>query len=184
MTQRQRSLLLAALLGLFALLRVCQPAAGSQPGRETVPAAHGPGQKPACEPGYTLVEETCYKEVVRKVCRVVPEVKKVSKWVYETRDEHYCLPTCPGLLCHRTHEKPCDGCPPGTAHPGCGKPACRRVLVKKEVTIDCPGYKRVVEDVVERVPYTVWRKVPCGASLGWLRAQEQPDVPPRMEPRK
>ena len=31
-----------------------------------------------CEPGYKIVEEVCYKEVCTKVCKVVPETKKIT----------------------------------------------------------------------------------------------------------
>jgi hypothetical protein len=102
----------------------------------------------ACEPGYTIVEEICYKEVIRKVCKAVPETKK--KTVYSCKEEDFCVPKCRGL-CHGHGGDDC----------GCATPRTRRVLVKKEVTEECPSVKWVVEKVVEVVPYKVYRKVPC-----------------------
>lgn len=121
-------------------------------------AAHAadPPDKPVCEPGYTLVEEIQYREVVRKVCRLVPETKKVPRTVYEVKVVDYCQQKCPNPLACLKHkgEPACCG--------DCGKPRTRKVLVKKEVVDECPGYKCVVEEVVERVPCVVYRKVRCG----------------------
>lgn len=89
---------------------------------------------PPCEPGYRWAEEVRYKEAVRYVCKTVPDVKKVTKTVYSTKDDPFCLP-------------------------GSG-PHPRKILVKTEVTTEEPTTKRVVEKVVELVPYTVKTKVP------------------------
>ena len=73
--------------------------------------AHGPHHaKPACEPGYTIVEEVCYKEVVTKVCKVVPDVKKTVKWVYDCKPEDFCLPKCSCPLHGLKKHHGCETC--------------------------------------------------------------------------
>ena len=104
------------------------------------PVPPPPGVKPPCEPGYTLVEEIQYQQVVRKVCKMVPDVKKVRKTVYETKEEDFCLSKKPNT---------------------CGKPQTRKILIKKEIVEEVPTYRQVVESVVEVVPVKVYRKVPC-----------------------
>ena len=128
---RLRYLALAALFGFAGL-----PSAAERP--------------PACEPGCVLVEEVVWQEVVRKVCKAVPDVKKQRKTVYDVKEESYCLPACPSPF----------GC---GARGGAAQaaPRTRRILVKKEVVVEEPTVKYVVEDVVERVPCKVWRQVPC-----------------------
>jgi hypothetical protein len=128
--------------------------------------ADPPGGKPGCEPGYVWVEETCYREVVTKCCKLVPDVKKVTRYVYDIKEEDFCLTKCRCPVCCKAKghcaEQPC---------PECGKPRCKKRLVKREVVEERPRYKCVVECVVEKVPYTVYRKVPC------------PAVPPTSFPR-
>jgi len=104
------------------------------------PFAPRPGAKPTCEPGYQIVEEIEYRQIVRKVCKQVPDVKKVRKTVYEVKEEEHCV---------------------SKNHKGDTKPQTRRVLVKKEIVEEVPTYKSVVETVVEVVPVKVYRKVPC-----------------------
>jgi hypothetical protein len=113
------------------------------------------GEIPACEPGYRIVEEVCYKEVIHKVCRLVPDVKKVTKPVFEVKCIPYCQKKWPGSGCQ-------DCCGKGPC-PTCGKVRTRKVLMKKFVTCEEPITRCEVECVVERIPYTVYRKVPCGA---------------------
>lgn len=113
-----------------------------------------PDPVPECEAGYMLVEEIGTREVVREVCKTVPDVKKVKKWVYSTVPDNFCLQHTP---CHGHHG---DCCGEGCRY--CEGPYCRNQLAKKLVTQDCPTTKCVVEKVVERVPCTVYRKVPCG----------------------
>lgn len=109
---------------------------------------HGP---PACEPGYTVVKEVVYKEVVRKVCREVCDVKKVTKWVYDCKTENFCLKQCrPGHKCS-------EDCA------SCKGPYQKNLLIKRMVVEEHPTTKCVVEEVVERVPCVVYRKVPCAA---------------------
>src|SRR4051794_23086053 len=114
---------------------------------------------PACPPGCQVVAETCYKDVSRDVCKVVPDTIKVKKWVYSCVDDPFCIPNSGkkhgGLL----HHHDCDeGCP------RCEGPYCRTQLVKREVVVkEICTTKCVVEKVVERVAYTVYHTQPCGA---------------------
>lgn len=75
-------------------------------------------------------EDSC-----RKVCRAVPDVKKVKKtvWTHECHD--ICLPG-------RTHTRDCE--------PTCGRVRTVKVLMKKEVTCDEPSWKWVVETVCDK----------------------------------
>lgn len=119
------------------------------------PRAAAAASPPApCEAGYRIVEETCYREVVHKVCRMVPDVKKTTKVVYDYKVVDYYLPKKHGLRCSQCGQ---CGCSCGV----CGKPRTKRVLMKKFVTVEQPTCKCVVECIVERVPYTVYRKVRC-----------------------
>ena len=125
-----------------------------------LPSAHASGllkpAKPACEPGFTMVAEVCYKDVVKKVCRLVPDVKKVSKWVYDCKSEDFCLKRCP---LHK--DKCCNDCAECAK---CDRPRTKTVLLKKLVVEECPTTKCIVEEVCEKVAYTVYRKVPCGTT--------------------
>ncbi len=122
-----------------------------------------------CEPGFQWVEETCYKDVERLVCRMVPEVKKHKKWVYSAKPDPFCLSqsgkSCfagPGHACGKEN---CGGCP------SCEGPFCRIQLVKREiVTHEETIMKCVTESVVEKVAYTVRKKVPCSATPACLPA--------------
>jgi hypothetical protein len=132
--------------------------------------AGAPCAPPPCEPGYVVVPETCYREVVVKRCKVVPDVRKVSKWVYSCVEEDFCLPKCghPKLeLPFKKGCNACDGCAPASCDScgpcvTCEKPRCKKKLVKREVITEEHYLKCVVEHVVEQVPYTTYRKVPCG----------------------
>jgi hypothetical protein len=108
---------------------------------------------PTCEPGFMIVEDICYREVIRKVCRVVPEVQQVRRTVYSCKSEDYCLLKCPCPL--GPGKQSCDGCCPQCEHP-----RRRNVLLKKEVVEEIPMFRCVVEEVVELVPFKVYRKVP------------------------
>lgn len=109
----------------------------------------GTDHLPPCEPGYTYVAETHYVERVVQVCKRVQDVKKIKKTVYDIKEERFCLPhDWLDLFGHKT----CNDC---------GTPRCKRLLVKKEITEECPTTKCIVEKVIERVRYTVWRKVRC-----------------------
>ncbi|MBX9681182.1 MAG: hypothetical protein K2X38_20685 [Gemmataceae bacterium] len=106
-----------------------------------------------CEPGYKIVECTEYKEVIRDVCKVVSDVKKVSKWVYSCKDDPFCIHTSgkSGLPCGCGK----DGCP------GCKGPYDRIQLVKKEIVTEIPITKCIVEKVVEVTPVKTCKKIRC-----------------------
>lgn len=127
-----------------------------------------------CQPGYKLVEETCYREIVRCCCKVVPDVKKKTKVVYDCRCEPFCLPrlSCQGKHCAQCGS--CDGCCKCESPPACGKVRNKTILMKKTITTECPSWKCVVEKVCERVPYKVYRMVPCDAGS----APPAPCLPP------
>jgi len=74
-----------------------------------------------------------------KVCKPVAATKKVTKTIYESKVEWYCLAKCPCLLHAATHD-----C---TSYTTCDKPRCRRVLVKKIITEEQPITKCQVEAV-------------------------------------
>ncbi|MCI0462923.1 MAG: hypothetical protein L0Z62_38750 [Gemmataceae bacterium] len=131
-----------------------------------------PTRPPTCEPGYTYVPETHYREVVHKVCKPCPEVVKKKKWCYSCKTEEFCVTRNP---CARG-----DGhCGPGVK---CAKPMTRNLLIKREVETECPETKCKIECVVERVPYTVWRKVPCPP--GGLAPAPKRMARPVPEPKK
>src|SRR5688572_18466548 len=51
------------------------------------------GVREVTECTYQRVEETCYRECVRKVCKQVTEMRTVTKCVRDCHTEQYC---CPG----------------------------------------------------------------------------------------
>lgn len=141
-------------------------------------AASGLHKKlPPCEPGYQWVEEKCYVDVECLVCKMVPDVKKTKKVVYSTKDDPFCiqhtgkpgwiklsdfLPKhCKDGLCH-------DDCKEGLCNkescPTCRGPYSRKLLVKKEITVEEPITKCVVEKEVRQACYTVLKKVPCSSA--------------------
>lgn len=118
-------------------------------------AAQAPADGLPCEPGYMWVAETCYREVVHKVCKLVPDTKKTTRTVYDCKVEDFCLPRC-SLDC----KLGCDG--KKASCPECEKKVySKKLLVKRIITEEHPTTKCQVETVVEHVPYTVYRKVPC-----------------------
>src|SRR4051794_29291124 len=129
-------------------------------------ADHGPhGAMTACpttcEPGYQVIQETIYQAVVKKVCLPAPGTKVVKKWVYAEVDDDFCLRKPAGLFHHGHHCKgDCGGKCPECVQ--CSKVFCRKQLVKREVIVsECPQDKCIVSTVVEQVPCTVYRKIPC-----------------------
>lgn len=109
-----------------------------------------------CKPGHKWVEVDSYTEVVRYVCKVVPDVKKVRKVNYSTKDDPFCLPN--GCL----KELPVGCATDAEGCATCKGPYMRKILVKTEVVCEEPTVKCVVERVVERVPCKVKQMVPCG----------------------
>lgn len=104
------------------------------------------GHKPGCAAD---CGEVVYHDVTCRVCKPVPDKKKVAKVVYEFKEEWYSLPKCPCSL-HLGKHDCCEPC--GTPCPTCDKPRCRRVLVKKFVTEEKPTTKCIVDTVTEKVP--------------------------------
>ena len=90
---------------------------------------------------------------VKKVCRLVPDKKKVTEVEFDCKCEDFCTPG-PSKLCgEKCH---CD-CKSPRGHtcekiwqPSCGCVRTRHVLMKREVTKEVPSYKCVVEYVCER----------------------------------
>ncbi|MBN2473939.1 MAG: hypothetical protein JXB62_04995 [Pirellulales bacterium] len=116
-------------------------------------------------------EEACHACGAKKVCKVVCEMKKVTKYVWVVECEDFCapLPNCDlgkrcchgcGTGCCETEATCCgdaDGCgsccKPDPCEalrnrryvpPKCGKVRTKKKLVKKEVTCEIPVYKCVV----------------------------------------
>src|SRR4051794_9675938 len=123
----------------------CVCAVLQAPGQEVVQTNHG--APPACPPGCQVVEEICFKDV----CRFVPDVRQIKKWVYSCKEEPFCVPSCRGPLC--AHHQ-CNA-----ACPTCDGPYHRNLLVKREIIVDEVCAPKCV---VEKVPYKVYRIVPCG----------------------
>ena len=107
------------------------------------PLRHHHAKPPACEPGYKIIEEVVMQDVIKSVCKMVPEFKK--KWVYSMVDDPFCIRDSKHGEC-----------------PNCSGPYCRKQLVKREILEPCPTMKCVTETVVERVAVTMYRKVPIG----------------------
>jgi len=107
------------------------------------------GEPPPAEPGYRWVEVDGYEEIERLVCKVVPDVKKVKKIVYSTKDDAFCVPR-PDL------GGDSDTCPTckGLYH--------RKILIKKEITCEEPTTKCVTAKVKVKVPCKVWQKIAIG----------------------
>jgi hypothetical protein len=141
---------------VMALLFAATLRAG-QPGDEPEP--------PACEPGYRWVQEDSFKEVERRVCKVVPSVKKVRKVNYDTKPDPFCVRLASFKALFGGKSK-CDG--PGCVEdcPKCTGPYSREILVKTEVIREESTTKCVYETVVEKVPCKDWRKVPCDPTKG------------------
>jgi hypothetical protein len=125
------------------------------------------------EPGFKWVRDVRYKEERHPYCKKVPE--KIYKWVYDTRPDYYCLPSCPLHLFHRKND--CDGCQ------DCKGPYYRPQLKKMQVETTV-GWNCVVDYVKEKVPYVVWRKTPINgeAEQGQPGAKMLGAMPPLNPP--
>jgi hypothetical protein len=89
-----------------------------------------------------------------KVCRCVPEIKKVPKITYCCECQDFCIPG-PSKICGYTCVCP-DECECSLFHhahkepiwqPTCAKVHTRHVLVKKETIKEVPGWKWEVVDL-------------------------------------
>ncbi len=78
-----------------------------------------------------------------KVCRLVPDVKKVPKVTYTCECEDFCVP---GRSEHCVTYDEC-GNKQHCYAPTCGKVRTRTKLVKHETMVEKPGYKCVVESL-------------------------------------
>lgn len=91
---------------------------------------------------------------LKKVCRVVCEMKEVKVTCWDVECDDFCvpLPGCGHGCCGQSCGEPgcCDsgcGCAKPVTPPKCGKVRCRKKLVKRVVTKKVPVYKCVVEYV-------------------------------------
>lgn len=116
---------------------------------------------PTCEPGYVWVEETCFHDVERFCCKMVPDKKTRTKHVYSTKNDPFCEKNAGGLGLLQRLFHPCSSCCDSGECPTCDGPHCRVQLVKKSVKCEEPTMKCVIERTVEKVPYTVRKKVRC-----------------------
>ena len=86
---------------------------------------------------------------LKKVCRLVPDVKKVPEIKYVVEEEEVCLL---GKSCTEERIVP-DECSPNGQRcetvqaPRCGKIVCKKKLKKTTKTVDKPSVKCVLETV-------------------------------------
>ena len=149
-----RSRLLPAALLAGAMWACGDGAAQEASSRDSGQEVYQENPPPTAEPGFTWVRVVRYKEIQHPVCKRVPD--KRYRWVYDTRPDYYCLPTCPPLFSR--HKDGGDDCQPCQ---NCKGPYYRPQLRKKQVEMNC-GWKCVVEYVKEKVPVVAWRKVRIG----------------------
>ncbi|MBS0208230.1 MAG: hypothetical protein JSS27_04675 [Planctomycetes bacterium] len=84
---------------------------------------------------------------VRKVCKLVPDVKKITTYCYSTKCDDFCLnghSKCVGTRqvcdCHGSH---CEKC----MQPTCCEVLTRRLITKTPIVKEKHGWKCVVETV-------------------------------------
>ncbi|HEX4130825.1 MAG TPA: hypothetical protein VHZ24_12350 [Pirellulales bacterium] len=86
----------------------------------------------------------CHK--LKKVCHLVPEVKKVARTEYSTKCEDFCIPGRSEPCGTRCVNDGCGGCHEEKIwQPTCGCVRTRTLLVKKVTVEEKPGFKCVVE---------------------------------------
>lgn len=128
-----------------------------------------------CPPGCTIVEEIRYREVCKKVCHIEPNVRKIKVPCYDMKCEDICKLRCgrgDPISCKRDR---CDCSPPDEydAPPkGCGRIRERRVLIKREVDVEHHHFKCVIENVVQLVPFKVYRQVSCENAAAEVHAED------------
>jgi hypothetical protein len=86
---------------------------------------------------------------LKKVCRLVPDTKKVTQAKYTVDEEEVCLF---GKSCteERIVEDPCAPCGQRcetVQSPRCGRIVCKKKLKKTTTTVEKPGFKCVLETV-------------------------------------
>ncbi|MBY0525271.1 MAG: hypothetical protein K2R98_17825 [Gemmataceae bacterium] len=129
--------------------------------------------------GGAIAADGCCGECFKKCCQPTWEMKKHTEVNYCTKVVEYCLPKCCGFGCAK--KKDCCECADGCQEPchKCGKPRCKRVLVKKFVTEECQHNKcEVVHVPVETCP-TCCTPPGCGAPVLTMPAAP---TEPKAEP--
>ena len=117
-----------------------------------------------------------------KVCRMIPEIKKVPKVEYSSKCDDFCLPGrshCVGTQCVTD----CNGCCKSEKvyEPNCGRVRMISKLVKTTTMVEKSSFKCVVETICEQCggncdcqnsPVPCARPAPSGAG-----GQGPPTVP-------
>ena len=118
-----------ALLVLFLGLSIVLPCQAGLFGQKHLPCAQcGCGQ-------------------LKKVCRMVPDVKKVTEFKYTVEEEEVCLLGKSGS----EERMVADACSPDglrcetVTTPRCGRIVCKKKLKKTSTTVEKPVFKCVVE---------------------------------------
>lgn len=134
-------------MALAALIAIAQPAMAGGCNQECC------GTSTTC--GHCGCAAPC-----KPMCKVVPDVKVITKVVWEVKCEEFCAPFPATGCCKSECGEGCgEGCGTGCGtgcDVGCGKGDCpkvvapecgpvrtRKVLVKKEVKVQCPTFKCV-----------------------------------------
>jgi hypothetical protein len=126
--------------------------------------------KDVCCTEWKNVQETCVRECVRTVCKPVCEMRTVTRCVRDCHYETCCVPGHRSLKLVREpgccNVDPCSGC---TTHSfsswklawceGPPRTKCRKVYTTRQVCEQVPCTRYVKECVVEKVPYTVCKRV-------------------------
>ncbi len=104
---------------------------------------------PALHAGAPCCDGCGCQPCTRKVCRLVCEMKDVTKNVYDCKCEDFCLPA-PSTRCKAPCTCPGKCCKDHTIwKPNCGCVRTRTVLIVKKETKKVPSYKCVVEEVAQ-----------------------------------
>lgn len=97
--------------------------------------------------------ESCGDCGVRKVCKVVCEMKKIKKIAWVVECEEFCAPlpgckrSCRSRQTGNCGDSCCDPCASlrrPMVTPKCSKVRARKTLVKKQITCEVPVYKCIV----------------------------------------
>lgn len=91
----------------------------------------------------------CGCQQLERVCRVIPDVKKITQTKFVVECEEICLPG----NSHCTQRMVAENCAPGEQRSETVlEPTCDRIVTKKKLkkvttTVDKPGWKCVVDTV-------------------------------------
>jgi hypothetical protein len=109
----------------------------------------GPGAVVTVEPSaaYACPMDDCHCKPPCPKCVAVPETVKKTKVLYGSHCVDFCLPPCG--CCQQGNHGSCDGCDYGLCRnmntcTSCGHPRQKRVLSKRECTVECETMKCVV----------------------------------------